>query len=260
MSKIAGDLFGNPSKSDSAQQSNSQSGYGALPGFAQNAFQQGVTGIQNLATTNPSLFAPAGFNSTQQQAFNLANQGPTQLNASTVGGLTSDYMNPYTSSVVDTTNQQIEKANAGLLSQIGGDASNAGAFGGTRMGAAQALQNNNTQNTIAATDAGLNAQGYNNAQTNAINSINTNNTNQQQTLANLLGIGGQQQNQATAQQQAPLTALQAMLSAAQGLPATSNSSASGTSSATGASTGIFGSGPSAVSGAGSSLASLAAFL
>lgn len=232
MSGIVSSLFGAPSKNDSSSAQNSSSGYGALPGFAQDAYRQAVTGIQGLSA-NPSNFTPADFTPLQQQGFGIAQQGFTPLDADSVNGLTQSFMNPYTSSVVDSTNQQLMKANQGLLSQINGDASNAGAFGGSRQGAAQALQNQNTLNTIGSVDAGLNAQGYNTAQTNAINSLNQNNSNRQLQLSDLFTAGGMQQDMNTANKQAPLTALQSLLAAAQGLPATSVGSASSSSSATG---------------------------
>lgn len=215
MSGIVGNLFG--SKGARAE-STTPTGFDTLPEFAQDAFKQGVTGIQGLATSNPSLFAPAGFNQTQQQGFDLVNQGFNPINADTFGQNLNMFMNPFTSNVVDTTNQQILKANAGLLNQIGGDANSAGAFGGARQGAAQSLQNQNTLNTLASTDASLNSANYNQASTNALNTINQGNTNMQQQIANLFNSGLTQQNQATSQQQAPLTALQALLAASQGVP------------------------------------------
>lgn len=233
MSQLAGNLFGKPSQQTSDQQSTS--GYGALPGFAQDAYKQAVTGIQGL-TSNPSLFAPAGFNATQQQGFDLANQGFTPINAQTFGDNLSTFMNPYTKDVVNGTNDQIMLANKGLLSQLGGDASNAGAFGSTRQGVAQAQQNKDSLTTIANTDAALNQSGWNNAANMATGAINQNNTNLQQQISNLLGIGGAQQAQSTAEKQAPLTALQSLLAAAQGLPASSQSS--GNSIGTGAYQGI----------------------
>jgi hypothetical protein len=215
MSGVVGNLFG--SKGARAE-STTPTSYNTLPGFAQDAFKQGVTGIQGLATNSPNIFAPAGFNSTQQQAFDLAQQGFQPTDANSFGNYLSMFSNPFTNDVVNTTNQQIMQANAGLLNQIKGDANSVGAFGGTRLGSAQAEQNRNTLNTIAATDAGLNAGNFNNASANALSTINQNNTNRQQQLSNLTNTGLLQQNQATAQQQAPLTALQTLLAAAQGIP------------------------------------------
>lgn len=244
MSGIVGGLFGKASQNTQDQQSTS--GYGALPQFAQNAFQTGVNGLSDIATTNPTAFAPAGFNATQQQGFNLANQGFTPTNADTFGQNLNMFMNPYTNDVINGTNNQILLANQGLLSQLGGDASQAGAFGGTRQGVAQAQQNKDSLTTIANTDAALNQTGYNNAANMAVSNINQGNTNLQQQINNLLGIGNQQQAQATAVQQAPITALQSLIAAAQGLPASSNSSEN--SIGTGASGGILGTGSSPTNG------------
>lgn len=215
MSGVVGNLFG--SKGNRAESSTPTS-YNTLPDFGQAAFKQGVTGIQDLATANPSLFAPAGFNTAQQQGFDLAQQGFQPTDANTFGSYLSMFSNPFTSQVVDTTNKQILRANAGLLNQIAGDANQAGAFGGTRLGTAQANQNATTLDTLAATDAALNAGNFTNASTNALNTINQNNINRQQQLSNLMQTGALQQDYATSQQQAPLTALQTLLAAAQGIP------------------------------------------
>lgn len=215
MSGAIGNLFGSKGTPSSSQQ---PTGFNTLPQFGQDAFKQGVTGIQGLATNSPDLFAPAPLNSTQQAGFDLVNQGFQPTNSSTFGSNLSMFMNPYTEDVVNSTNKQILQANAGLLNQINGDANQVGAFGGTRQGTAQALQNQNTLNTIASTDAALNQTGFNNATTNALNTINQGNANQQTQIGNLFNSGLLQQNQATAQQQAPLTALQALLAASQGIP------------------------------------------
>src|SRR5882672_10514434 len=101
MSGAIGNLFGSKGTPSSSQQ---PTGFNTLPQFGQDAFKQGVTGIQNLATSNPDIFAPAPINSTQQAGFNLVNQGFQPTNSSTFGSNLSMFMNPYTQDVVDTTN------------------------------------------------------------------------------------------------------------------------------------------------------------
>lgn len=215
MSGVVGNLFG--SKGARAE-STTPTGFNTLPQFGQDAFKAGVTGIQDLATQNPNLFAPAPLNGTQQAGFDLVNQGFQPLDANNINSTRDMFMNPFTEDVINTTNRQLLQANSGLLNQINGDANSVGAFGGARQGAAQSLQNQNTLNTIAATTAGLNSGNFNQGTSNALNTINQSNQNQQQQIGNLFNSGLLQQNQATAQQQAPLTALQALLQASQGLP------------------------------------------
>lgn len=73
------------------------------------------------------------------------------------------YMNPYTQQVVDTTLADLEKQRLGMMNQIGAQATQARAFGGSRHGIAEAAANQQIAQTAANTIANLRSQGYSQA-------------------------------------------------------------------------------------------------
>lgn len=92
------------------------------------------------ATYQPAAMAPqAGFNVNQAAAGALqgaiggtqrAMQAPLQVGA---------YMNPYTSAVIDRTQQDIERQRQMAANQLGAQATAARAFGGSRQGVAEGV-------------------------------------------------------------------------------------------------------------------------
>lgn len=107
------------------------------------------------------------------QAQNLVdNSSYKPLSASEI----SNYENPYTSEVVGTTNQELQQQNQIANQANQESATTQGAFGGDRASVLQALTNLGYSQAEAQADAGLNAQGYQNATTTA----QTENTNQNQ--------------------------------------------------------------------------------
>ena len=95
---------------------------------------------QPNATYQPAPMAPQpGFNVNQASAGALqgaiggtqrAMQAPLQVGA---------YANPYTSAVIDRTQQDIERQRQMAMNQLGAQATAAGAFGGSRQGVAEGV-------------------------------------------------------------------------------------------------------------------------
>lgn len=95
---------------------------------------------QPNATYQPATMAPqSGFNVNQASAGALqgaiggtqrAMQAPLQVGA---------YANPYTSAVIDRTQQDIERQRQMAMNQLGAQATAAGAFGGSRQGVAEGV-------------------------------------------------------------------------------------------------------------------------
>ncbi|HYH17889.1 MAG TPA: tail fiber domain-containing protein [Azospirillum sp.] len=83
----------------------------------------------------------------------------------------SVYMNPYISNVVDTSLNDLDRANQMALRSVQSQASTQGAYGGARMGLAQAETNRGMLDAAARTAAGLRYQGYNDATQNAFRDI-----------------------------------------------------------------------------------------
>lgn len=162
----------------------------------QGLVSQGLGAANNASSAyNPSLV---------NQALGSANTDVygslPQVNASTI----SQYENPYTSDVVDSTQAQFNNQNAQAQQQLAGNIMSAGAWGGDRSAIAQSELANQQQLAQAPVIANLESQGY----TSALGEANT-----------------QQQLQATTEGQ------QAALGAQTGLSAAQLQSSSGLSAA-----------------------------
>ena len=144
----------------------------------------------------------AGQNVFQQAAgaYGQALQGPN----------IAQFANPFQQQVINNTLGDISTAQQMAQRQMGAQATQAGAFGGSRHGVADALTNQGFIKQAADTSANLNMQGFNTALGAA--------QNQQNTLSNLAqqGFGfGQQLNQQQAQQgQQQQAMMQALIDAA----------------------------------------------
>lgn len=120
----------------------------------------------------------AGSAATQQGVSTAAGTSgfaPSQVQAGILGNTNlSPYLDPYTQNVVNTTNQAIDQQRQQDINGNAGQATAAGAFGGSREGVADALTNKYYGQVAAQTDAGLESQGYTNAQQAALADINNN--------------------------------------------------------------------------------------
>jgi hypothetical protein len=115
------------------------------------------------ASAGPAALAGAsGYNAAQ---FGGASAGPAaqaaaaQANMANIG----QYMNPYTSEVIDASMADLEKARQRASQQIGQQATAAKAFGGSRQGIAEAISNSEFGDTAGRTIAQLRAQGFDTA-------------------------------------------------------------------------------------------------
>lgn len=174
----------------------------------------------------------AGFNGTQQGVFDNAQANadawnvPMQQSAAAIGGLAtgagdvtarngseylSNYQNPYESTVVNNTVNDMTRANQIAQNQLGATAAGAGAFGGSRHGIANAEMNRNLIDRVGNTAGQLRHQGFTTAaglgQTDASrqfegDTFNTNTRFAAAQAAQNLGLGAQQAalNAGTAQQ------------------------------------------------------------
>ncbi len=98
---------------------------------------------------------PVGSNvmQTSSNLFNQAAAGPN------IG----QFMNPFTSAVTQRTMGDIGSAQQQAMNQLGAQATQAGAFGGSRHGVAEALTNQGFIKQMGDTAANLNMQGFNTA-------------------------------------------------------------------------------------------------
>ena len=114
---------------------------------------------------------------------------PNQVTPNTVAGTNmQQYQNPFQQQVIDTSMADMNRANQMALNNVGAQAQNAGAYGGSRQGVAEAETNNNFARQAAQMTAGLNQAGYQNAQQQAQFDIGNNFAAQNQNNANNFAV------------------------------------------------------------------------
>ena len=158
-------------------------------GQSQNVFQQSAQGLRQAgqATQNALGYQPQQLSQTNLQP----------------------YMNPYTQNVIDASLGDIERQRQMAIGQTGAAATQAGAFGGSRLGVAEAQTNEAAMRQAGQLGSQLRQQGFQNAQGAAQFDIGNQMAGQQfglnaaNQLAGLAGQGfgmGQAINQQQAQQ------------------------------------------------------------
>jgi hypothetical protein len=214
------DLFGG-----SSEKSQGSSGFALLPKEIQDAFKK-------LASAGTSTLLPGG--TPNASAFNLPNLNPASTSAlsqiqnqdfavtpESIKSNVNAQMNPYNDSVIS----QIERAQNGKLSQLNSYLTSTGTYGSNRgeLGA-----NDISQSAADQVGSFLSNQ-FNTNLNNAISVIPTVNA---QSAAGSVSAGQTQQQQTLQNQQAPISALQALAQIMGVLPQTGGSqqSGSGTSS------------------------------
>lgn len=109
---------------------------------------------QNIAAQNA---AAAGYNAALMR-------GPANVQAQNfLSGDISAYMNPYTQSVIDAAMKDLASASNFGIQQIGQQARQAGAFGGSRQGIAEALQRSQDVESAGRLSANLRSQAFQDA-------------------------------------------------------------------------------------------------
>jgi hypothetical protein len=172
-------------------------------------------GPSTVTQSAPAQMATSGQPNVFNQsagAYNAA-LGGTQGAAMGQGPNIAQFMNPYQQMVTGQTLQDLERQRQMQMNTIGQQASQAGAFGGSRQGVAEALTNEGFARQGAQAFGNLQQQGFNTALGAAQQQQQTqlNAANQMGQLANL-GFGfGTQLNQQQAQQGALQQGLQQML-------------------------------------------------
>ena len=192
----------------------------------QNAVMAGMTPAPNAQMRTPQaqpMATPAAAQNVYKQSSEAYKQAlggaqagmaytPEQVAAQNVqaqqaaGGI-GTYMNPYTQQVIDTSMADLERQRQMQMNQLGAQATQARAFGGSRQGVAEALTNEAFARQGGQLAAGLRQQGFQTALGAAQQDVATA---QQAALANQAAQLQAQQ----ANQQAGLAGAQQRLSAA----------------------------------------------
>jgi len=113
-------------------------------------------------TTTPNIMAQAGqgVQAAGQQFAGMLDYGPGTLAQTDI----SQYQNPFTQQVIDTSMQDLERQRQMQMNELGAQASSAGAYGGSRQGVAEALTNEAFARQGGQLASNLRMQGFNTAQ------------------------------------------------------------------------------------------------
>ena len=156
---------------------------------------QGLGGINSYANSAQPYLGAAG-------AMTMGASAPVNPEQFQGMGSLQNYMNPYTSSVVDTTQAEMNNQNQQQAQFLNSANISSGAFGGDRAGIGQSILANQQQLAEAPTIAGLNQANYTQAMSNWQNQQGVNlaaqqaNAARQMTGAAQLGEIGQSTQQA----------------------------------------------------------------
>lgn len=141
-----------------------------------------------VSTADASLATSTGYTGVGYDPTYANSRGYSPLTGSAAqlnGSDISNYMNPFTSQVTDTTLSDLDRARRMSLVDNSATATRSGAYGGTRQAVADSLTNESFGRTAASTLANLNNTNYNTALTAAQNDV----SNRQQTNLANLGYG-----------------------------------------------------------------------
>lgn len=185
MGGIVGGLFG---KTPKQQPSQNVQGFSALPYDIQDQYRDLLTRATDFSQ-NTAAFTPIDLTSGELTAQQLINQG---LDPTSIQQGVSSFLNPYRDIITQDINRQFEAPAAALS----GQATEAGAFGGSRYRRGQYdLERARTDALSSAT-----ANQYNNAMNQFLGQ-------RQQGIGNLLGFGGLERSLQQQQAQAPAQAI-----------------------------------------------------
>jgi hypothetical protein len=137
-----------------------QQGPQQVQGTGYNPAMRGVMNTAAMSAGNPWLHSANTGNAQQMGRGDIRNVQAGQF----PGADLSQYMNPFTGAVIDTTMQQLGRQNDILQNQTNARASAAGAFGGSRQAIGNAENNRSFMDTAGRTIAGLNNQNFAQAQ------------------------------------------------------------------------------------------------
>lgn len=197
-------LFGG---SESRQQSTNSSGFGALPEDLQARFTQLGNLGSNILNSASQYFSPIGLTSGENQAAQL-------IDPANFGASVQQYLNPYRDIITQDINEAYEDEYSALKSR----ASEAGAFGGSRMRMGESDLERSRLDAIINALSGQYGQASNQLQ---------------QGISNLLGFGQLERGIDLAQRQAPVAAFSTVSSGLSPLLNASQGNSSGNSDSQG---------------------------
>ena len=130
---------------------------------ASKAQSMALAGTQAAMNYQPERVTGVGYDAAQAAGVDAIRE--QQVRAGMLPDVNmTDYMNPYTQGVIDTSMQDLERQRLMQQNDIGAQATSAGAFGGSRHGVAESLTNEAFARQGGQLAANLRQSGFTNAQ------------------------------------------------------------------------------------------------
>ena len=211
MGSLAGALFGGGKQKT---QTVSQSPFQTLPGFAQEGFREAIEAARGFLD-DPGIFAAAPALPEQERALEILAQAAEPLTAQRFNEQFDIFFNPFLEQTLDPALADLERVGRGAFGDIGAQASQAGAFGGTRQAVREAELGRGLAQEAGRLSAGIRSQAFESAADRALGQLG-----RQQGAAALTFDAGEALRQLDQQtQQAPASAAAFLANLAAGIPA-----------------------------------------
>lgn len=214
-------LFGSPSRSFSSSQT--PTGFGSLPGFGQQGFENLIQRGTDLSQ-DTSLFAPPGLTGQQEAALGTLEQGLQPISPEQFQTGLATFSNPFEEQVVQSAIRDLQETGRGQFSDIGTLASSASGFGGTRQALLESELFKNIQQNVGDVSGQLRQQGFQSAADRTLSEL----ARTQDVAGNLFQFGELPRQIQQQQQQAPLAGVNFLQQLLQGLPTGGGGTSSGT--------------------------------
>lgn len=165
-----GKLLGGGSKQTQTSSADMRPNFASLPQSIQDAWNYiGTAGLSNAQ--NLGNFTPAPLTGAEQGALNTLQTPFQPLNQETFNSQLQMFSNPFENQVIGGAWNDLNRANQGILSDIGSRATAAGGFGGTRQAVLEGDANRNLLNSFGDLAGNLRMQNFNTGTQNVLDSF-----------------------------------------------------------------------------------------
>lgn len=178
-------------------------GFGSLPSFAQGGLRKAI-GLGGQFADDPSIFEAAPITSPQREALDVLTLGAQPLTEERFGEQLDVFQNPFIQQTLDPALADLQRVGAGTFGDIGQQATQAGAFGGTRQAVQESELARNLAKEAGRLSANVRSQGFESAANKALAQLGQ----QQQGASTLFNVGEALRQLQQQTQQAPATAAQ----------------------------------------------------
>ena len=195
------------------QKTESPTGFETLPDFARKGIETSVDQARGFVN-DPSIFEAASITPEQQQALGVLQQAAQPLSQEQFNQQRQIFENPFLEQTLTPALEDLQRAGQGALGDIGSQATQAGAFGGTRQALLESQLGSNLAREAGRLSSNIRSQAFDSATNRALAEL----SGQEASATNLFNVGEGLRQLQQQTQQAPISAVQLLASLSRGLP------------------------------------------